>query len=315
MKSILLSVPYDSFFLPILRKKFKKRGYKIFYYDYRYGDKLAKFLSSFFGKKIAKVYINIRIFQIVKRCNPNFLITVKGENISACLLKRLKKTPTKTVNWFPDPMNYWQVIKKIAPHYDYFFHFDPLVVRKLKKEGVENIRYLPFASEAFAKREQKKYDISFVGTYNVRREKNLLLLTKFRLNIWGDEKWHQSKLKEFIRGNRVSPSKMHKIIKQSKININFHHQTTKEGTNLRTFQVTGCRAFLLAEYVKDLNNLFEIGKEIVCFKNSQELTRSAEYYLQRDSLREKIAQSGFKRVKKDHSYEVRLKQMFHIIDP
>ena len=107
---------------------------------------------------------------------------------------------------------------------------------------------------------------------------------------------------------------MHKIIKRSKINVNFHHSTTQEGTNLRTFQVIGCKAFLLTEYVKDLKKLFKVNKEIVCFKNLYELKKLANYYLKRDSLRKKIAHAGFMRVQKKHTYKIRLNQMLQIIN-
>ncbi len=314
MKRILICIPSYSFFCQPLKTAFKQLGYKVYFTDYRQGDIFARFLSFFLGQNISKKYITLKIYFTTIITKPDIFLTIKGESIDFELLKKITKRNIITVNWFPDPLKLIDLIKKIAPQYKFFFHFDPFVVRKLKKEGFNNVFYLPFAAETFKKKESSKYEISFIGTYDEYREKTLLHLRKFKLNIWGDKRWRKSKLKNFVRGDWVTPSEMHKIIKHTKININLHHPTTMEGTNLRTFQVSGCNAFLLTECISDLSNLFKANKEIVCFKNSPELKKLAKYYLKNDSLREKIAKASFNRVQKDHTYKVRLNQMLRIIN-
>lgn len=315
MKKVLLLIPFYSFFYYPLIETFEKLGYEVKSYDYRRGElgvRIIRF-TPFLGKKLADKLLDARIVSLSKKFSPDIILTVKGESISKKLVDSMKTKDNKIVNLFPDPMNLWNLIIKIAPFYDYFFHFDPFVVRKLKKAGVNNAHYLPFAAETFGEEQSKNYDISFIGTFDKFREKNLLYLKEFKLSIWGDHKWYESELKQFARGGRISPKLMHKIIKRSKINLNFHHNSTKEGTNLRTFQVTGCRSFLLTEYAKDLNHLFEINKDIVCFKTPKQLRRLTKYYLKMDYLREKIATMGFKKVNKVHTYKVRLNQMLQII--
>jgi len=314
MKKILICIPKYSFFYNPLKKSFSQLGYKVYFTDYRHGDLLARFIDYVFSRKVSKIYISLKIYLISVIIKPDIFLTIKGESLDLELIKKISKRNIISVNWFPDPLNLWGAMVNIAPSYNYFFHFDPLIVRKLEKEGIDNVYYLPFAAETFPKKEPIQYDISFVGTYDKLREKNLLYLRGFNLNIWGDKRWYKSKLKKFVRGERVTPDEMHKIIKRSKINVNFHHSTTQEGTNLRTFQVIGCKAFLLTEYVKDLKKLFKVNKEIVCFKNLYELKKLANYYLKRDSLRKKIAHAGFMRVQKKHTYKIRLNQMLQIIN-
>ncbi len=311
MKKILLSLPFDSSFLPPIKKTLKNLNYQVYYHDYRHGDFLLRILIKILGSKMAYRYRDFKILRLIRENNIDIFWVVKGESISKELLKKIKKNNVTTINWFPDPMNWWKFMRDNASYYDYFFHFDPLVVRKLKNLGFKNIYYLPFAAEIFSKKNSRKiYDVSFVGTYSKYRERYLTNLN-CSLNIWGDPRWSNSSLKKFTKGGRVSQDEMKKIIRLSKINLNLIYDAVREGTNLRTFEVLGQGSFLLTEYVKDLDNLFA---SIVSFKSKEELVKKINYYLLNEKKREKIARNGLKEVIKSHTYEIRLKQMIKIIE-
>ena len=317
MKKILLLLPSNSSFLPPLKKAFKSISWQVATFDYRKGDfpiRILRFTPIIGGRQEAAEAINKKILKISRKCSPDLILTVKGETLWKRLLGDLKTQKTKVVNWFPDPMNTWDLAKKIVPFYDYFLHFDPLIVEKLKSVGYKNIYYLPFASEIQKSSKAKKnYDISFIGTYSEFRENYLSNLKKFNLNIWGDPRWYSSSLKKFVRGGRIHQDKMKDIIKKSKININIHFNAPREGANLRTFEVAGCSSFLLTDYVKDIENLFKVGKEIDLYRTPLQMVSKSKYYLNNESLREKIAEAGYKKAKSMHNYVKRVQEMLKII--
>lgn len=316
MKKILILVPgYSSFKNPLTRT-FTRSKWKVKTFDYRRGDlpiRILRFVPLIGGSDKAQIAIEKKIMSINNSFSPDVILTIKGESLSKALIKKIKNRNNKIINWFPDPMNLWSLILKIAPYYDFFCHFDPLVVRKLKKLGFKNAFYLPLAADIQEKRQQKKaYDLSFIGTYSEFREKRLGPLQKYDLNIWGDPRWQKSSLKIYARGGRIHQNTMKDIIARSKINLNIHFNAPKEGANLRTMEVTGCGGFLLTDYVKDIENLFSPNHEAVIYKTDQDLANKVSFYLKNRKLRNKIALAGFKRAKKSHEYSKRIKQMLKI---
>ncbi len=190
MKKVLLLMPRDSSFLPPIVKYFKQKRWQTFVYDYRKGSmpiRILRFTPLVGGFEKASSKLSEDILEVTNKIKPNLIFVIKGETLSRDLIRKIKNKNNKIVNWFPDPMNLWDLMIKIAPGYDFFLHFDPLIVRKLKRLGHKNVIHVPFAAEIQKRIDKPKiYDISFVGTYSKDREEKLSKLMKFDLNIWGD---------------------------------------------------------------------------------------------------------------------------------
>lgn len=84
---------------------------------------------------------------------------------------------------------------------------------------------------------------------------------------------------------------------------------------MRPFQAVGCGALALNEYCPELEDLFEIGKEIVTFQygDTEELRDKLSWYIAHDSEREKIAHAGYERGQKQHTFTARVKQIFDMV--
>src|SRR3989344_1186304 len=318
MKRLLFLVPsYASFRKPI-KKTFEALGWRVLTFDYRKGDspiRVLRFTPLVGGREKATEMINKRIIEINEKFNPDIILVIKGESLGKNLFVKLRKNQkNKIVNWFPEHMNHWPLAKKIVSYYDYFLCFEPLIARNLKDKGFNNVYYFPFASEISNIKPAKKiYDVSFVGTYTPERESILAKFKQFDINIWGDPRWLKSGIKNNARGGRVTQDKMKDIISKSKININIHSFFPSEGANLRNFEVTGSTGFLLTDYVKAQEDLFKIGKDIVCYNSPKDIVVKTAYFLDHEKEREAIARQGFIRAIKDHNYKKRIKQMLSII--
>jgi spore maturation protein CgeB len=77
----------------------------------------------------------------------------------------------------------------------------------------------------------------------------------------------------------------------------------------RDFEVPMAGGFLLTKDSDQIREFFKPGKEIVVYKDFNDLIDKAKYYVKHDDKREKIAESGHKRAKKDHTYTKRLTQL------
>lgn len=103
---------------------------------------------------------------------------------------------------------------------------------------------------------------------------------------------------------------MVKSINSYKIHLNCN---ISDDINYRTFETCGCKTLLITNYTPGLEKLFDLEREIVVYKNLSELERKVSYFLNNDVEREKIAQAGFERVKKDHTYFQRALKLVEIV--
>lgn len=78
----------------------------------------------------------------------------------------------------------------------------------------------------------------------------------------------------------------------------------------RNFEVPGCGGFLLTGDADNLREYYEDGKEIVIYKNTDDLIGKIRYYLTHDAEREAIARAGYERTLRDHTYEMRFREIF-----
>lgn len=65
--------------------------------------------------------INEKLISLVKEYQPFLMFSIKAENIYPETIEEIKKMGVKTSCLFNDYIDFWPMISKIAPTYDYFF--------------------------------------------------------------------------------------------------------------------------------------------------------------------------------------------------
>ena len=105
----------------------------------------------------------------------------------------------------------------------------------------------------------------------------------------------------------------------SLIGLNFSRNMTDGGAaktqmKARMFEIPAAMTMLLTEYTGDLEQFFEIGKEIVCFHDSVSLLEKAKYYISNPEEAHKITIAGHKRFLKEHESRVRLASVLEKIE-
>jgi len=63
----------------------------------------------------------------------------------------------------------------------------------------------------------------------------------------------------------------------------------------------------------NLGDYYKIGDEIEVYKNTDDLIEKIKHYLKNDEERKKIAEAGYLRIIKDHTYNRRFEDIFKII--
>jgi len=120
-----------------------------------------------------------------------------------------------------------------------------------------------------------------------------------------------------ICGPPLSDEDLIKMYSRSRINLGFSscgetYRLDKRilQVRLRDFEAPMSGAFYMTEYMEELEEFFDIGKEIVCYYDKADLVEKIRYYLSHDSEREEIRQAGYQRAKNDHSWQRRFTNVF-----
>lgn len=102
------------------------------------------------------------------------------------------------------------------------------------------------------------------------------------------------------------------VFAHSKININMTAPNIETGIPLRVFDILGAGGFLITDWREDLKDCFTIGKDLEIYDGLDDLLEKTDYYLKHDEKRIAIARHGFDTVRKKHTYNTRLKEIFSL---
>lgn len=277
--------------------------------------------------------VNERLLAQVRHSEPDLLLIVKGEVILPWYLEQLKADlkGVPLINWIMDSPFRYPNVASAAHLYDVFFSFEPTDVQRLRAVGVRAF-FLPVAFDPEHYRplqlsieERRKYgcDIAFVGTRHPYREAVLRAIADFDVVLWGPswtpKPWSWAfyqilmnplpqRRREHVWGGEVA-----KIYNAAKICLNIHHPQSEEGLNPRTFEILGAGGFQVVDYKRALVNLFDIGRELICYTSLDELRDLLRYYLQRPAERAEIARRGHERACREHSFYARVGTMLDYI--
>ena len=132
-------------------------------------------------------------------------------------------------------------------------------------------------------KEEKSLSVSFIGSLHTNR---LEILSKIRppvahiTNAFGINHSH--------------------AVGASKINISI---STNGGASDRVFKVLAAGGFLITDDFIGLDEMFEDGKDLVVFKNTEDLQRKIDWYLKNEEERSLISSNGHKTVQKYNRVE------------
>jgi len=276
--------------------------------------------------------INVELLSIIDKERPDVtLIVLKPGKFDPQALDRARALTT-LVSWGTDDHVDFNTgyMQRYVSHFDYCITTYKQSVPWYIAAGQPNVIVSQWGCNRHFYRPSDKdylYDASFVGqNYGPRLQLiNYLWSHGIQVAVFG-RNWPRTR-REWRRGLRftlfgkgwikpkwLSPTEMVEVYGRSKINLCINNNITAvENIKGRNFEVPGCRGFLLSGPAQNLEEYFEVGKEVVVYKNPDDLVEKIRYYLEHEDEREAIARAGYKRVLRDHTCEKRFKQIFSII--
>jgi spore maturation protein CgeB len=302
---------------------------------FTYNDERISSRLPFLGN-IERTLVGKSLIKKISEFRPKLVLVIKGERITPELILEIKKKfQIPVANYWIDDPNSIDVSQKISPAYDYFFSNDPDAVEIHKESGCPHVRFLSFGllpdlhkKTKLSEEEYEEYEseICFAGSVSEGRIKVLKELSNFNLKIWSQrhvysfEEKSQVKIKKLpsssplyskFTDRAVWDEELVKVYNASKIVLNIHSPQTVP--IMRDFEVTGCGAFLMTDYARGLETMFNPGEEIICYKETEELKDLVKFYLSHPAEREEIARKGNLRANRDHTYARRMEELISFI--
>ena len=247
------------------------------------------------------------------------------DQVRADTLEYLKNKNFFTVNWFGDDQwRFDNFTSRYANHFSACITTHKYSIDKYREIGQAAVILSEWASldsDIEFDRFGFQYDVSFVGGANTYRKWFVKELGKRGISVecFGN-RWPKG---------RVNYEDMEKIFCTSKINLSISNSTQydvrylisnprnilntirnpKNGSHVkaRNFEIPVQGGFELTEYAPCLEDCFQIGREVVCYRDIDDAEVLIRYFLNHDEEREEIRRAGVLRARQQHTFKHRIK--------
>lgn len=255
-------------------------------------------------------------------------------------IDRIRGMGITTVNWYCNASYQLDLVSAIAPRYDYC-----LVPEKFRLDDYRALGARPlYCQEAANPAVYRPYpvhcefDVTFVGQCYADRSDYVFWLRDrgVDVRVWGPrwefhtqrrsrnplKRWRARTrgLPPHVIGGVLSDADLVAMYSRSKINLGFSTcgETHSNGERivqirLRDFEVPMSGGFYLVEHLDELQEFFEVGREIETYRSREELLDKIRFYLANDAARDRIRRAGRARCLRDHTWEQRFADVFNRI--
>jgi spore maturation protein CgeB len=168
---------------------------------------------------------------------------------------------------------------------------------------------------------KRRHEVVFVGALNGirhRRGNRVIARAARRLPVefWGYDlrgwpPW--SPIRRRYRGEAWG-LEMFRILAASQVVLNRHIGAAGDyANNMRLYETTGVGSLLVTDAKRNLTDLFDPGSEVVAYRNAADLVAQVQRYLADEDARRETAAAGQRRTLRDHTYEVRMRELVAIL--
>lgn len=239
-----------------------------------------------------------------------------------------------TVAWFGDDQ--WR-FDDFSSNYAGFFSAvvttDKHSIGKYYKLGQENVILSNWgvveAPEVNLENHNYEHDIVFVGRIHPYRKwfVDQIYKSGFDIKAFGPG-WKSGKLPFEELKNIYSNTKICLNISNA-VSYDLRHLSLKEPrsistmlrsgkkynpTNARLMEIPYYGGFQLTEYGSPLEDYFEVGKEVSCYRSIDDAKMLIRYYLENNKEREKIRLNGYLKARKEYDYGSIIKKIVKSIN-
>lgn len=271
-----------------------------------------------------------QLLDAVESFRPDLVFSILMEDeIPPDVLRELQdRDDLVSFNWFAD--DHWRFetfTRRLAPYFDACSTTATSALPKYARLGYDRVVKTQWAANPNLYHPvdgRPRPTVTFVGQAHGTRPETVAALRASGLPVetrglgW--------------REGRIDHDEMVRWFSTSSVNLNLSNSSTSrdlrsrlrrrlglrtqlgEQIKGRNFEIPACGGFQLSGHADDIESYFEPDVEIVLFSSVDELIRQAERYLTDEDGRRRIAQAGYERTLREHTYAHRFRAIFRALE-
>lgn len=293
-EKIILAITPDVKLYECFLENLKYLGFEVFlicnnHFSYRsFKDKLVNFYKkSFLGdktykRKLAREYNTLEnIIKLSTYPNTDYSLTIRADLFGEETIKTIVSKSNKNYSYQWDGLSRFPEVKNIITYFDKFYIFDKDDL-KINGNILPSTNFYFDCYEDLFKNTEPQYDAYFIGSYD-NRINTLISVCEFlyshglKLNVilCCSPKKHLKKYKyiTFIK-HSLSYYENLKLVANSKMLIDIHHENLHKGLSFRAFEALGYDKKLITSnaVIKqydfyDANNIYIIDNNNINFES------------------------------------------------
>ncbi len=290
---------------------------------------------------------NEELLALVRREKPDlFFAFMYTDEFEEETLDMIRAT-TKSVAWFADDYwRFWNYSKRWAPHFTLAVTTYEKAREWYRAAGINNVAHLQWACNTYEYKQvtvpAQDIEVSFIGQRKPSRAKLLQMLQRAGIHVeafgfsWGNGRVsHEEALRIVarskislninvrvnVRGGMLAPRVLGRIVMRRSLNrfvpdlhfienLQAYWHFPTPHTHARPFELAGCGGFVISGWSEDIGKCYKENKEMVFYRNTDELIQKIKYFSAHGEERERIARAGYERTLRDHTYKQRFKELF-----
>ena len=278
--------------------------------------------------------INRKIVEYCKTNKPDIVFVVKGLTIFPDTLEEIRQYCKLLVNYNPDhPFIFYSSgsgnsnISNGIVKYDLIFSYSRNICEKIIKNYGVNSHWIPFGYDP----QLEKLDLAnfacnnkflFVGAYDKYRARQIEMLGRSDILIYGDENWGLKTRRDgYVRSSfKYETLYGLELINQTNnsiasLNILRAQNVDENSHNMRTFEVPAMGGVLISNYTDEQAYFFEPEKEMVFFSSLEEFVDKLNYLKRNPNESIRIKSNALARSRRsNYNYNYRCVEMMNVMD-
>ena len=261
-----------------------------------------------------------RLVRQAARVGPQLIVSVQG-GLLPPTVQALKRNGAVVVLWFPDHVGTIGRQWMFAAGYDHLFFKEKHLVDRSQLMLDLPAHYLPEACNPLWHRPQEienaRHSSEIVVAGNMYPYRTMLLErlqrdgVKLALFGPGFPRWSPASLQ--LRGAHyeryLARSEKASVFRSSLAVLNTSSPAEFSSANCRLFEACGSGATVITEARPDVEELFENGKEVLVYHSYDQLLDCIDWVKSNAEEARKMGDRAAVRAHREHSYEVRLRQL------
>lgn len=248
------------------------------------------------------------VLKLYNKYKPELVIGFAAYFLSAKVLQAMNAT--YKILWIYDSIKRLPRVQASLKYYNKICTFEGTEVEYISKMGCDS-DFLPLCADSsiyHPMQYKKDVDILFAGGMTQERLMILREIDKSFPNlkkiVYGkylehfDIKGHIIRVKNkenlTFRNANILPESLNILYSRSKICLNIHQNQSRYGGNMRLYEILSAGGFQIVDYNPYIENNF--AECVATYRNTKELIKLIEYYLNYPEKRESISKRGYETV-------------------